>query len=78
MIRILIEQHHIGGIIYFRRNIGTPRQITELSAQLQQMAEHKELPPLFIAIDQEGGMVSRIDREELSLIPGNREAGKSG
>ncbi|WP_046214931.1 glycoside hydrolase family 3 protein [Paenibacillus wulumuqiensis] len=74
-VRILIEQYHTGGVIYFRRNIGTPRQITELSAQLQQVAKHSGLPPLFIAIDQEGGMVSRIDREELSLIPGNMSLG---
>ncbi|WP_082208383.1 glycoside hydrolase family 3 protein [Paenibacillus dauci] len=74
-VKILIEQYAIGGVIYFRRNIGTPQQIMQLSTDLQQMATSSELPPLFISIDQEGGVVSRIDREELSLIPGNMSLG---
>ncbi|ANF97545.1 glycoside hydrolase family 3 protein [Paenibacillus bovis] len=74
-VTILIEQYAMGGVIYFRRNIGTPQQIQELSASLQQIAIRQGLPPLLISIDQEGGMVSRIDREELSLIPGNMSLG---
>ncbi len=74
-IQQLIEQYHIGGVIYFRRNIGTAAQIHRLSANLQDIARQHGLPPLFIAIDQEGGMVSRIDQEELSLIPGNMSLG---
>lgn len=71
----LIEKYHIGGVIYFRRNIGKARQITDLSADLQQIAQRQGLPPLLIAIDQEGGMVSRIDQDEMSLIPGNMTLG---
>ena len=71
----LIEKYHVGGVIYFRRNIGTARQITELSAGLQQVARRQGLPPLLIAIDQEGGMVSRIDQDGMSLIPGNMTLG---
>ncbi len=74
-IQQLIQQYHIGGVIYFRRNIGTATQIHHLSASLQDMAREQGLPPLLIAIDQEGGMVSRIDQEELSLIPGNMSLG---
>ncbi|WP_322905386.1 beta-N-acetylhexosaminidase [Paenibacillus campi] len=71
----LIEKYYIGGVIYFRRNIGTAAQVYHLSASLQQLAKQHRLPPLLIAIDQEGGMVSRIDQEELSLIPGNMSLG---
>ncbi|MFD1885191.1 beta-N-acetylhexosaminidase [Paenibacillus wenxiniae] len=74
-IKQLIQQYHIGGVIYFRRNIGTATQIHSLSASLQNMASQQGLPPLLIAIDQEGGMVSRIDGEELSQIPGNMSLG---
>lgn len=71
----LIEKYHVGGVIYFRRNIGKALQITDLSAGLQQIAHRQGLPPLLIAIDQEGGMVSRIDQDEMSLIPGNMTLG---
>ncbi|WP_411347408.1 beta-N-acetylhexosaminidase [Paenibacillus sp. WLX2291] len=77
-VETLIADYQIGGVIYFRRNIGTPQQIHQLSIELQQQAHHQGLPPLLIAIDQEGGMVSRIDQEELSLIPGNMSLGATG
>lgn len=74
-IKELIEKYHVGGVIYFRRNIGTARQITDLSNGLKQITEQQGLPPLLIAIDQEGGMVSRIDQDGMSLIPGNMSLG---
>lgn len=77
-VKQLIAEYHIGGVIYFRRNIGTPQQIHRLSSALQQQAQDYGLPPLLITIDQEGGMVSRIDQEELSLIPGNMSLGATG
>lgn len=59
----------IGGVIYFdrdvptaqnRRNIRSPRQLRELSAELQRLAEQSGHPKLFIAVDQEGGRVNRL------------------
>lgn len=59
----------IGGVIYFdrdvptaqnRRNIRSPRQLQELSAELQRLAEQSGHPKLFIAVDQEGGRVNRL------------------
>lgn len=75
-IRELIRQQRIGGIIYFRRNIATPAQVAELSRALQEERSEGS-PPLFIAIDQEGGMVSRIDRD-IALIPGAMALGAAG
>ncbi|ANE46950.1 glycoside hydrolase [Paenibacillus swuensis] len=66
-VRTMLEKYHVGGIIYFRRNVGELEEIAALSSDLQRIGG-KELP-LLIAIDQEGGMVSRIDRE-VTLIPG--------
>lgn len=71
----LIEEYHIGGVIYFRRNIDEMEQVAKLSASLQEVAESSQNLPLWIAIDQEGGMVTRIDHKRMSRIPGNMALG---
>jgi beta-N-acetylhexosaminidase len=71
-IELLIRKYHLGGIIYFRRNIHNLQQISQLSRSLQEM--NTSTIPLFIAIDQEGGMVARID-EDITLMPGNMALG---
>ncbi|WNQ11998.1 beta-N-acetylhexosaminidase [Paenibacillus aurantius] len=65
----LIGERHIGGVIYFARNVRDVRQIAELSDNLQEAARQAGLPPLFVMIDQEGGMVARIT-EGVALMPG--------
>lgn len=70
----LIEKYHLGGIIYFRRNIANVNQIRQLSLQLQQANKKHSDIPLLISIDQEGGMVARID-QGLTLMPGNMALG---
>ncbi|MGZ9586120.1 beta-N-acetylhexosaminidase [Paenibacillus marinisediminis] len=74
-IETLIEQYHVGGIIYFRRNVENPHQVAKLSLDLQQQAAKQSDIPLFICIDQEGGMVARIDWDSVTLIPGNMAIG---
>ncbi|WP_138493062.1 beta-N-acetylhexosaminidase [Paenibacillus pinistramenti] len=74
-ITALIEEYHIGGVVYFRRNVESAAQLAKLSKDLQQMAGRAGAPPLLIAIDQEGGMVSRLDHEGISRIPGNMSLG---
>lgn len=74
-IKQLIQEHSIGGVIYFARNVQRPRQLLELSKELQVIAtKSKSGLPLFIAIDQEGGMVARIT-EGVTLMPGNMALG---
>jgi len=53
----LIRKHHIGGVILFSRNIKDPAQCAKLTESLQKAAPDA---PLFIAVDQEGGRVSRL------------------
>lgn len=77
-IKTLIEQYHVGGVIYFRRNVTSASQLAELSHHLQMLTQPISEIPLFIAIDQEGGMVSRIDHEGVSRIPGNMSLGAAG
>lgn len=71
----LIQKHHVGGIVYFRRNVESAAQLAKLSHALQRTAVDSGGIPLLIAIDQEGGMVSRLDHEGISRIPGNMTLG---
>jgi beta-N-acetylhexosaminidase len=50
----------VGGLILFARNVETPDQIRKLCAEAQAHAADCGQPPLFIAIDQEGGQVTRL------------------
>lgn len=72
-IETLIEKYHIGGVIYFSRNIDTLKQVYELSNDLQRFNRDHSSIPLFVSIDQEGGMVARI--LDVTLMPGNMAIG---
>ncbi|MED4957565.1 glycoside hydrolase family 3 N-terminal domain-containing protein, partial [Paenibacillus macerans] len=74
-IRTMIRQYHIGGVVYFRRNIESAAQLAGLSRCLQAINREASQVPLFISIDQEGGMVARLDHEGMSRIPGNMALG---
>lgn len=70
----LIKTEKIGGVIYFNRNIGTPEEVYKLSKGLQERSLQASGVPLFIGMDQEGGMVARIT-EGVTLMPGNMAFG---
>ena len=61
-IAALIREQRIGGVILFRRNVHTPQQLSELCRQLQEINAQVSSTPLLIALDQEGGMVMRIEQ----------------
>ena len=69
-LRHLITTLKIGGVILFARNISGPEQLLELSCAIQETARKAGMPPLFIAIDQEGGQVARL-KEPFTQFPGN-------
>ena len=54
-LRDLIKHLKIGGLILFSRNIQSPRQVKDLCAAVQEYTCTCGNPPLFIAVDQEGG-----------------------
>jgi beta-N-acetylhexosaminidase len=66
----LIADLRLGGLILFKRNVQSPRQIAELCRSVQHYARGCGLPPLFIAIDQEGGPVARLG-PPFTQFPGN-------
>ncbi|PJN62037.1 putative lipoprotein YbbD precursor [Paenibacillus sp. GM1FR] len=74
----LIRDYHVGGVIYFRRNVESIDQLTRLSAELQDIAAEVGALPLMISVDQEGGMVARIDKEGMTQVPGNMALGATG
>lgn len=77
--KTMLRQFHIGGIVYFDRNIKSQEQIKALSEQLQAYAqgEAQQKVPLFLAIDEEGGTVSR-GRGVIPAPPSEADIGASG
>lgn len=59
-LRAAVTDLHVGGVIIFERNVGSPEALAQLTADLQAVALANGDPPLFIAIDQEGGRVARL------------------
>src|ERR1700742_832877 len=63
----------VGGVIFFARNVGTPGEVADATSSIKRLANR----PLFIALDQEGGQVSRL-RNGFTEIPPMRAVGISG
>lgn len=71
----LIQNHHVGNIIFFARNIESAEQVRQLTNGLQRIAkEAGHHYPLLISIDQENGMVRRFGRRS-TTFPGNMPMG---
>lgn len=69
-IRFLIQKLKIGGVILFKRNIESQGQVKDLCMAMQEAALSADLPPLFIAVDQEGGAVARLKKPAFEEYPG--------
>ncbi|VBB42631.1 Glycosyl hydrolase family 3 N-terminal domain protein [uncultured Desulfatiglans sp.] len=74
--KALIREAALGGIILFARNIEGPEQLAALTNDLQTAALESQGTPLFIAVDQEGGRVARL-QAPFSVFPGNEAIGRS-
>ena len=71
-----IEKYQPGGIILFKENIDTVEQVKKFIHDLQQISHI----PLFIGIDEEGGMVSRLHgsgKIPATRLPGNYAIGET-
>lgn len=64
-LKTLIEDMKIGSVIHFARNVENIRQVYELNKQIQLHSKY----PVLIGIDQEGGMVRRV-QNEITYLPG--------
>ena len=56
-----IEEYHIGGVILFAENLDTKEQTQQLTEDLQKASDFG----LLIGIDEEGGLVSRLNKSNI-------------
>ncbi|WP_246880626.1 glycoside hydrolase family 3 protein [Sporosarcina sp. 6E9] len=66
----LIQEYHLGGVILFRENVVTTEQTARLVADYQEATEKYGL---LMTIDQEGGIVTRL--QSGTDMPGNMALG---
>ena len=59
-----LSEYPVGGIIYFADNIEDPEQLSEMTKKLQGFSKDITGLPIFIGIDEEGGSVTRIAKNE--------------
>ncbi len=64
----IVAAYKLGGVIYLEGNIDSAPQLKQFSRQLQDAALASTGMGLMVAIDQEGGRVSRIS-DEVTLFP---------
>jgi len=72
--RALVREFGVGGVILFGRNVAEPGQVAELAFECRNLMAD---PPLWVAVDQEGGRVARL-RSPLTVWPPAVAAGRSG
>lgn len=75
-LRALAREFELGGVILFARNVESPEQVRDLSAELQGLVP-LAAPPLWISVDQEGGRVARL-RAPFTEWPPMATLGRSG
>ena len=56
--KILLSKEKPWGIILFKRNLNTPKQIKKLTSNIRSLTKNKKFP---IIIDEEGQRVSRLE-----------------
>ena len=71
----LLDDLHVGGVVLMGRNIQPPAAMKATIAGLQSRARANGLPPLFVAVDQEGGRVQRLGPPQYAARPTAREIG---
>ncbi|MBQ9991040.1 MAG: beta-N-acetylhexosaminidase [Lachnospiraceae bacterium] len=70
-----LGKYPVGGIIYFKSNIKSQEQITEMLANTETYSRF----PIFLAVDEEGGEVSRVaDALGLANVGSMADIGSSG
>ena len=66
----MLVRYPVGGVVLFDKNIRSPEQLTAFVDALQSASK----TPLFIAVDEEGGIVTRLARNPNFELPGYESA----
>lgn len=70
-----LAKYPVGGLVYFKQNIQSKEQITEMLANTVSMSKY----PVFLAVDEEGDSVARVaDKLNLDKVDSAAEIGASG
>ncbi|MCR4892107.1 MAG: glycoside hydrolase family 3 protein [Lachnospiraceae bacterium] len=73
-----LDEHPVGGLVYFSQNLVDPVQTEEMLENTQNYALSLNGIPLFLAVDEEGGEVTRIAENSafaVEHIPSMRDIG---
>ena len=76
-LRRLVSEYKVGNVILFRENIESAAQVRTLCRDIQKLVRDETGYPAFIAIDQEGGAVTRLP-EGMVNVPGAMALAASG
>ena len=68
---------HVGGVILFDRNMEDRKQVKALNSSLQNLALNTYNLPLFLSVDQEGGLVTRM-KQHAYTAPAATAIGATG
>jgi beta-N-acetylhexosaminidase len=72
--RSLVREFGLGGVTLFGRNVEGPEQVADLACEVRALVHES---PLWVAVDQEGGRVSRL-RAPFTEWPPMAALGRSG
>lgn len=75
--RRVVKEHKIGNVILFKENIRDRAQLKQLCRDIQSLIRQETGHSAFIAIDQEGGIVTRFPADAVN-VPGAMALGASG
>ena len=73
----MLRDYHVGGVILFDRNMNNKYQVTGLNANLQRLNKEYNKLPLYLCVDQEGGMVARM-KQGLNVAPAAARIAEQG
>jgi len=69
-----IRDQHLGSVVLFGANVRSPKQLKQMTGDLQSLAQL----PLLISVDQEGGQVARLtERLGFTSMPSAAQLGRS-
>ena len=72
--KYMLGEYHFGGVVLFDRNMQSKEQVKQLLGDLQSYAKKNEKIGLFLAVDQEGGAVARM-QDGLVKVPAAQDLG---